>query len=657
MKPILHLIPFARFLIALGLLVGEAGLKPARSQPSVDVNSLAEPLSMEGRLAFLRDSTQHLQINDILRQHPAFEPVRSPVANFGYTANRQQVKPIWLRFELSNTGNQAKPLYAQVNFWCFDSLRFYLVVGDSVYLATASVGWQTPVERRFVHSRHFLFPFTLQAHQQATAYIRVLKSRGTQIVPVTVLPQTAFDGVIQSEYLFWGGTLFGLAFVTLMSFFFFLTTTDRIYVKYTLCLLGLTGFFAINEGFLNQFAFPVQSWFPGQNIYFLFPLLLFYSQLVFIRSFISLRNTPAYRWHRIGTGVLVCGVLCLFFLFLERLITLPASLEGLFMRFFTICYWLPMPVIGAYIFISIVRGYHAQAAWFYLVAVTPFYVLNVGQVMANFGLIQTHPAMAYYAYLAVAALFEVLVLTLGLAYRYKMVRDEGEQLAHKSSQQQRLTYEAEVRTLAAQNTLLLEKERIGRDLHDNVGAHLSVVITGLAGIVRQADKHPVVSTREWTGQLRQLIEITREAVGMLRDTIWAVHHDELTLTEFGDRLRQYVDRTVPDVGGLMVTVTVDGELTEPLTSGQVLNLFRIVQEALNNVVKHADASRVRVSLTAQPNNHIHLRISDNGRGLTNHTIERVDGHYGLQNMQRRAEELGGQFRIYSGEGTTVDVEV
>lgn len=656
MKPIPHFLPYVRLLMAAGLLAGGPGLVGVRAQPLVEVTSLTELHSLQGQLAFLCDSA-HLTIDDLVRERPRFEPVRSPVANFGYTATRGEVKPIWLRFTLNNATNQPLPLYAQINFWCFDSLRLYLVVGDSVHLARASVGWQTPVEQRFVYSRHFLFPFTLQPRQRATAYVRVLKSRGTQIVPVSVLPQAMFNATVQREYLLWGGVLFALAFVTFMSFFFYLTLNDRVYFKYMLTLACITGFFGINEGFLNQYAFSVQGWLPQQNIYFLFPLLLFYSQLVFVRAFLSLRHKPARRWHHIGTGVLVSGCICLFFLVIERFVTLPSGLEQLFMRFFTVCYWLPIPVIGAYIGINIVRRYHVQQAWYYLIAVTPFYTLNFGQVLANFGLIPTYRVLAYYDYLAMAALFEVLVLSLGLAYRYKMLRDDSEQQTHRRIDQQRLTYEAEVRTLAAQNTLLLEKERIGRDLHDNAGAHLSFVITGLTSIVRQTDKQLVVSSPDWTVHLRQLIDITREAVGMLRDTIWAVHHDELTLAEFGSRLRQYVDRTVTDTGSLAVTVSITGELTRSLTSGQVLNLFRIVQEALHNVVKHADASRVRVTLNAQPNKHIHLQISDNGRGLTSRTIDRVDGHYGLQNMQRRAEELGGQFRIYSQEGTTVDIEV
>ncbi|TAE28155.1 MAG: histidine kinase [Cytophagales bacterium] len=633
------------------------GVDKSWAQAPVEVGAMTEPLPLQGNLAYFKEADAPLSIEQLLQRNPSFTAVKSPVANFGYTADRQNVKPIWLRFNLNNQSSKARPLYTQVNFWCFDSLQFFLVVRDSVRVATASIGWQTPVEQRFVYSRHFLFPFTLNPNEEATAYIRVLKSRGTQIMPLTVLPQSAFNRVTQTEYLFWGGTLFALAFVTLMTFFFYLTTRVSIYYKYTLTLVGLTGFFVINEGFLNQFAFSAQSWLPGQNIYFLFPLLIFYTQLIFIRSFLTLRKTPAYRWHYIAKGVLISGIFCLFTLVIERFVILPIGLESVLMRIFTLCYWLPMPVIGAYIFISLYRGYHVNETVFYLIAVTPFYVLNFGQILANFGILDTTPAVAYYAYLGLAALWEVLVLTLGLAYRYRFLRDHKEKLVHQQGEQQRLVYEAEVRALAVHNTLLLEKARIGRDLHDNVGAHLSFVVTNLGAIIRQAERQPLVSTGEWTTQLRQLVGTTREAIGMLRETIWAVHQDELTLADFGNRLQQYIDRSIPDTDGLLVHLKVHGELQKPLTSGQVLNLFRIVQEALNNIVKHADASRVRIALTAQPENRIHLQISDNGRGLTEQTIDTLDQHYGLRNMQRRAEELGGQFRIYSAQGTTVEIDL
>jgi signal transduction histidine kinase len=88
-----------------------------------------------------------------------------------------------------------------------------------------------------------------------------------------------------------------------------------------------------------------------------------------------------------------------------------------------------------------------------------------------------------------------------------------------------------------------------------------------------------------------------------------------------------------------------------------LNLFRIVQEALNNVIKHAQATQSTVRLQVQPGGHISLRIHDNGKGFAWVNGAISEQHYGLRNMQTRAEELGGAFRVFAENGTTVEVEI
>ena len=153
---------------------------------------------------------------------------------------------------------------------------------------------------------------------------------------------------------------------------------------------------------------------PGKTFIFYFPLILFYSQLTFVRQFLNLRDTPSRRWHTVGTVVLGGGVLCLIALTAEWFAPLTPTLELVMVRLFTAFYWLPLPVIVAYIVISIVRRYHVQEAWLYLVAITPFYALNLGLVFANFGWLPTYAPVACFAYYAPAALFEVLVLMVGL---------------------------------------------------------------------------------------------------------------------------------------------------------------------------------------------------------------------------------------------------
>ncbi len=635
--------------------------QPVTNQPLVVLSASQDEISLRGRLAYWQDSSRTRTIHDVykLATTSDFRAVTSPVPNFGVITGLKTATPIWLRFRMQNPVSEPQQWLAEIDFWCFDELQLFVVDSANRVLSTSPViGWKTPAGSRIRHHRHFWFPFTIPANQDVTAYLRVVKHRGTQIVPVELVRESAYDAIVQRSYLYWGGVLFTLTFVAVMSLIFFLTTFAPIYSKYIFCLLGLVGFFFINAGFLNQFAFDSQFWMPRQNVYFLFPLILFYSQLTFVRTFLNLRHTPSRRWHTVGTIVLWSGVLCLLALTTEWFITLTPTLELVLIRLFTSLYWLPLPVIVAYITVSIVRRYHVQEAWLYLVAVSPFYALNLGLVFANFGLIPDYEPVSNFAYYAPAALFEVLVLTIGLAYRYKMDRDQAEQLIRERTVQQQRTYEAEVQTLALKNSLLIEKERIARDLHDNVGAHLAFVVTSLTHISGQAEKQPVVNGREWSVQLRTIVNYTREAVKLLRETIWAIHQESFTVEEFTERLNQYINRYIHETDGLHVDVLVSGSQTHSLTSTQVLNLFRIVQEALNNVIKHARATEAVVQLHIHRDSHISLRIHDNGQGIAWPAGAAIaEQHYGLRNMETRAHELGGTFRIFADEGTTVEVEL
>lgn len=654
MKPLFRLLLLGCWLLSVRL-----SAQPLYTQPLVLAKN-REVVSLREHLAFFLDSSNTQTIADVSR--PAFSsrfsPVATPVPNFGYVTGLQAARPTWLRFMLKSTSSRPENWYAEIDFWCFEELQLFVVDSQGKLLAVSpQIGWKTPVAQRPRHHRCYWLPFTLPPGQPITVYLRALKRRGTQIIPVNVVPESAYESVTVRGYLFWGGVLFTLAFVTVMSLFFFAATLDRIYSKYIVCLLGLIGFFFINDGFMNQFAFEAQFWLPFQNVYFLFPLVLFYSQLLFVRSFLSLRHTPAYRWHTIGTVVLWAGAACLVALTVEWFQPFTPTTELVMMRVFSVLYWLPMPVIVAYIIVSIVRRYHVREAWVYLVAVTPFYTLNLGQVFANFRLIPTYEWVADLSDYALAGLFEVLVLTFGLAYRYKADRDQTEKLIKEQTIQQQRTYEAEVRALALKNSLLVEKERIARDLHDNVGAHLAFVVTNLTHIRNQAEKRAITDSQQWADQLRTIVNHTRDAVKLLRETIWAIHQENFTVEEFAERLNQYINRYVHETDGLQVDVLITGSQTYRLTSTQVLNLFRIVQEALNNVVKHARATQATVRLHVGVGGRISLQIHDNGRGFswTNGAV--AEHHYGMQNMQSRALELGGTFRVFADQGTTVSIEV
>lgn len=634
--------------------------QPVGSQPVVVLPANGDQPALRGALAYLRDSSHTRTINDVIQlaSTPAFAPITSPVPNFGVITGTKTATPLWLRFRLQNSVDSSQNWLAEIDFWCFDELQLFIVDAHNTVLSTSPIiGWKTRATQRIRHNRHFWFPFTVPARQVVTAYLRVVKHRGAQVLPLELIRAADYETVVQQSYLFWGGVLCTLTFVAIMSLIFFLTTFDQLYSRYIFCLLGLVGFFVINDGFLNQFGFNAQFWMPRQNVYFLFPLILFYSQLIFVRQFLTLRHTPSRRWHTLGTVVMWSGFLCLVALTAEWFTPLSTSMELVMVRLFTALYWLPLPVIVAYIIISIVRRYHVQEAWLYLVAILPFYTLNLGLVFANFGLLPTYQPVSCFAYYAPAALFEVLVLLVGLAYRYKLDRDQTEQLIKERTVQQKRMYEAEVQALGLKNSLLVEKGRIARDLHDNVGAHLAFIVTNLTHISDQAEKTLFAEGKRLAGQLRTIVTHTREAGKLLRETIWAIHQESFTVEEFAERLNQYINRYVHETNGLHVDVQVSGSQAYKLSSSQVLNLFRIVQEALNNVVKHAAATEAIVNLSVAADGRINLRIHDNGQGFSWINGAVAGHHYGLRNMETRAQELGGTFRVFIEKGTTVEVAV
>jgi two-component system, sensor histidine kinase LadS len=642
--------------LLMSLLLSLSLLLPCRAEvePAIAVTGRDDELRLTGYLTAFADTSRHLSFAELLRQPNRFEPVMSPTPNLGNVAGRE-VAPVWLRFRVRNTTNQPIEMLAEVSFLCFDEISFHLADGSNrPLLSSAVLGWQTPVTQRLIAHRNFIFPFTLAAGVTQTAYFRVLKRRGAQMVPLRLRPRRAFETYLMTNYGFWGGVLGSLALVTVLSLGFYATTRDRIYWKYALCLLALLGFFFINAGFMNQFAFQAQFIPPDRNIYFVFPLTVFYTQLLFMRSFLPLRHTRHRVWHRVSTWLLLVGLICLGLLHLEWIVPLTEAQMRVVLIVFAAGYWLPLPVLGVFVGLNIAHRYQPRAAWLYLLALGPFYVLNWLQILGNFQLIPTLNVVENHNSFAVAALFEVVVLAFGLAYRYKATRDHADELLDDRARQQQRTYQAELANLELRNAMLLEKERIARDLHDNVGAQLSLAVSTLHHALRQSDV--MDGSRPWIPTLKTVIGYTRDTVTLLRETIWAIQHENATVGELVERVHQYVDRYCSQLDDLNVHLDLQGPADQPLSAAKLLNMFRIVQEALHNIVKHAQATEITIRLTTQTDGQLHLTVSDNGQGLATDVLP-AEGKHGLVNMKRRAEEVGGTFEVRADHGTLVEVYV
>jgi signal transduction histidine kinase len=227
------------------------------------------------------------------------------------------------------------------------------------------------------------------------------------------------------------------------------------------------------------------------------------------------------------------------------------------------------------------------------------------------------------------------------------------QAARLQEAQQREALRGELfnRVVAAQE---VERQRIARELHDETGQSLTAIGMGLRGMVsslRQKD------TKRADQILHNLEKLSSESLVELQRLIADLRPSHLDDLGLASALRWYAS-DIQERTSLDVRVEISGE-EHPVSAPAKTALFRIVQEALNNVIKHAEAKIVKIRLRFS-SDAVDVQVSDDGHGFDPQA--RGSGgrvSWGLRNMEERATLLGGKFQVRSspGRGTTLDVSV
>ena len=191
-----------------------------------------------------------------------------------------------------------------------------------------------------------------------------------------------------------------------------------------------------------------------------------------------------------------------------------------------------------------------------------------------------------------------------------------------------------------------ERKRIAADLHDNIGAYASAICAD----VEKISGNGVTATN---GALQNLQQHSQEIINSLRDTIWVLNKENITINSISDRIKNYINKLQPSYENIQFQISDDIKNDIQLSSRNALNIFRIVQEALHNAIKHSNARNITVHITSDEN--LNIQISDDGKGMEE--VPKRDGN-GLLNMRARAREAGLRLSIRSklNEGTFLELE-
>lgn len=229
--------------------------------------------------------------------------------------------------------------------------------------------------------------------------------------------------------------------------------------------------------------------------------------------------------------------------------------------------------------------------------------------------------------------------TLGAFYHYRMSNLKKEKAAQEEFSRQLIGIQEK------------ERKRIASELHDSLGQNLLVINSGLKQCIGRAPG------KELAQELVQLSEATLQSINEVREISSNLHPHQVERLGLKKAIEAMADR-LSQTSELQFDLNLQ-DIQSGLTKDDQVSIYRIIQEATNNIIKHSAADTVHITLT-QNEHFLHLSIRDDGSGF-DIPVSLREGKkgFGLTNISERVKILKGQFRIESvpGQGTTLNIKL
>lgn len=365
-----------------------------------------------------------------------------------------------------------------------------------------------------------------------------------------------------------------------------------------------------------------------------------YFYLIFVRRFINTReNHPSIdKFLKIANWILVALLLIfsMIYFFSDRYVIL-FSLENYIIKIF-------MFLIGAvFIWYSLKKKdtllNYLAAGNFALIFFAIFSLLSLFGV--RFAADKTSILNKGLLYYELGVVLELIFFLSGLAYKNR--RDLTERVRERERfklENERKEFEKQI---AIVTTRQEERDRISADMHDELGSGMTAIRL-MSEIVKTKMKDQAFP------ELEKISNSANDLLGKMNSIIWTMKSSNDTLESLVAYLRanalEYFDNT-PITCRVMVPDSIP---SVEMTGEKRRNIFLSVKESLNNILKHAQATEVTVSITINPKKLI-IKVSDNGVGIDTEKLRRFGN--GLSNMKRRMESINGEFNAENNGGSII----
>lgn len=580
-----------------------------------------ESYSLAGRFALLEDKSGALSISDILSDsiQQRFYVPEAPIHNLKFTTSA-----FWLRFIVrrdSMNGESGhypytkhKTLILVKNEPLIEDIRFYqkLPLIDTTILLEVKAGSMVPVHGKDIRNYDFIAMMNPSDQIQDTFYLRV-KTRSQFILSFSMY---TFDGFINWSELrkLFHGILFGILILLIIyNLFLYYTVKEAVFIYYVLYIFSYMimvftyhGYFFEIFGRLfyrDYFILPASAIAFG-GIFWLF--------LTF--EFLSLQTNMGgkFRWIIYLAPIAPIFPIITFGLAIPRL---APFLTGLVILYYILGFVVSLIALKSGIKIALyyIIGLIGMAVGIFITSNTRN---NFIMMPNNFW---TQNAVH------IGLLWEAVVLAAAVGFRFNQFKNEQEK--EKG----------------------FIRNRIASDLHDEIGSNLSTITLQGKMVVQAGGIEP-----QYLPQVNEIISIAGKTNDLIRDIVWFINPFHDSSENLVLRMRETASKMLSSMNySFDINQTPDDIFTHLVDLNKRRHLYLMYKEVLNNIVKHADAKNVRITLFNTEEN-LELTIADDGKGFD---VNNTTTGLGLVNLNNRAELISAKLTITGspGPGTSISI--
>lgn len=508
--------------------------------------------------------------------------------------------------------------YLQAELAWIDQFTFFMVRHDQ-HITTLKIGDDDPFTNRSVAFRKPVMQIS-EPNEVEAIYISI-KAQGRISLPLVFIPETTFHQQTNFDHLFYGAIFAILIALGVYNFFLYLSLRDLSYLYYIAYIFAFGFTQVIASGLGQQYLWPNTTGLSTLLAHIFLGLTNF-TIVFFVISFLGLKkNLPLF--YKLLMGFACISLSCLPLLFIIDYFPLKYLLHG--MSFAIMASIFPCSII------MVLRG-NREAAFMLASNLVLFPSISIG-LLRFLGFFENAFWAEHAAELGI--IIEAIILSFGLADRIHSLRLDK----IKAVQQRQLDQELFSKRII--QTQEREKRELGKTLHDSLG-HQLLIIQRLINSIGE-NKSINLSNID---KANETIAATIEDVRNLSHLVYPAILDHLGLKA---SLHAVLD-------GAFSNTAIKWELHFTETSipyDQQLLIYRATQECANNIVKHAKASRCKVSIgkNKESDNTIQLTICDNGEGI----VKTQSSGFGLDMLKQHALILGGQLCIFGNkpQGTEI----